>query len=325
MSTPGTRGADVVVIGEVLVELSSTTPLREDASLSLGFSGDALNVAAAAAAAGARTVVVARVPDDELGDDLVRAVGELGVDTSYVRRVPGPHGLYLTHADPLGERHFVYARSGSAGSGLCVDDLDEALVAGAGTVVASGIACAVSETAAATVLRAAELATRFVYDPNVRLRLTSAGAAARTLRTLAALAAVITPSWPGEARLLLGDDSAGDAESALKAFWQWGSQAVVMTCGPEGALVRDRSGVVSVPGIPAARVVDQTGAGDSFTGTLAARLALGDPLVESVRLATAASSFSVQGQGGTGFVATLDQSRRALADAPSPRQGVVLS
>lgn len=317
--------ADVVVIGEVLVELSSTTPLRQDASLRLGFSGDALNVAAAAAAAGARTAIVARVPDDELGDDLVRAIHDLGIDTRHVRRVAGQHGIYLTHADPLGERHFVYARSGSAGSSLCVDDLDETLIAGAGAVVASGIACAVSSSAASTVLRAAELSTRFVFDPNVRPRLTSAEEAARSLRTLAPLAAVITPSWPGEARLLLGEDAAHSTDSALDAFSQWGARAVVMTCGPQGALVHDRSGVVSVPGLPAPRVVDQTGAGDSFTGTLAARLALGDPLVESVRLATAASSLSVQGQGGTGFIATLDQSRRALADAPSPRQGVVLS
>ena len=36
----------VVVIGEVLVELSSPETLRNSASLRLGFSGDALNAAA---------------------------------------------------------------------------------------------------------------------------------------------------------------------------------------------------------------------------------------------------------------------------------------
>ncbi|MEO6996933.1 MAG: PfkB family carbohydrate kinase [Terracoccus sp.] len=312
--------ADVVVLGEVLVELSSTEPLREGASLRLGFSGDALNVAAAAAAAGARTTLVARIPDDELGDDLVRRIASLGIDTRQLRRVAGQHGLYLTHADPDGERHFLYARSGSVGSSLAPADLNHDLLAGAGVVVASGVACAVSGSAASAVLAAAELAPTFVYDPNLRPRLTTPDAARALLRRLAPLAAVVTPSWPTEARLLLGTDVA-DPGAALDALWRLGPAAVVMTRGADGALVRDDSGVIAVPGVPALNVVDQTGAGDCFTGTLAARLALGDPLVEAVRLGTAAASLSVGGQGGLGFVPTLEQTRVALSNAPSPTPG----
>lgn len=323
MSTPVGSSADVVVLGEVLVELSSTAPLREGCHLRLGFSGDALNVAAAAAAAGARTVLLARVPDDELGDEVVRRIGDLGVDTTHIHRRPGQHGLYLTHADPSGERQFVYARSGSVGAGLHEDDLDADLLAGAGVVVASGVACAVSPTAAVAVHHAARLARVFVYDPNVRLRLTTPEAARATLRLLAPLAAVLTPSWPTEARLLLDSDVTEPAV-ALEALSQLGSDAVVMTCGADGALVRDGAGIVTVPGVPASSVTDQTGAGDCFTGTLAARLALGDGLVESARLGAAAASLSVQGQGGTGFVPSLQQTRNALEGAPVPRPGMVL-
>jgi len=42
---------DVLVIGEILVEFSSTEPLDAGTALTLNFSGDALNSAAAAAAA----------------------------------------------------------------------------------------------------------------------------------------------------------------------------------------------------------------------------------------------------------------------------------
>ncbi len=96
----------VVVLGEVLVELSAEAPLERGVPLRLDFSGDALNAAAAAAAAGAETMLLARVPDDELGDALVRRAVELGVDCSYVVRVPGGHGMYLAHSDPLGQRQF---------------------------------------------------------------------------------------------------------------------------------------------------------------------------------------------------------------------------
>ena len=44
---------DVVVVGEILVELASDVALSDGAPLTLGVSGDALNSAAASAAAGA--------------------------------------------------------------------------------------------------------------------------------------------------------------------------------------------------------------------------------------------------------------------------------
>jgi 2-dehydro-3-deoxygluconokinase len=128
---------DVVVVGEPLVQLTATTELRDGAPLSLGFSGDALNAAAAAAAAGARTALVARVPDDELGSAMAARIEQLGVDTSHIRRVAGQHGLYLQHTDPSGTRQFLYARSGSAGSQLCPDDLPSAILRNVRIVLAT--------------------------------------------------------------------------------------------------------------------------------------------------------------------------------------------
>ena len=306
---------DVVVLGEVLVELSSREPLIDGTTLRLGFSGDALNAAAAAAAAGAHAALVTRVPDDELGDQLVQRVAELGVDTSSIIRASGQHGVYLSHADPLGARQFTYVREGSAASRLAMTDLDERFLQSAGVVLSSGVACAVSDTMAAAVVRAAEVARRFVYDPNFRPRLTSPSAAAGMLKRLAPLADLVTPSWPDEARHLLGLAADATPDEALSAFAALGPGAVVLTCGPDGAVVAADGSVTAVPGVPAPVVVDQTGAGDCLAGTLAARLALGDPLLDAVALATAAAALSVGGQGGTGRVPTLTETRSALAAA----------
>jgi 2-dehydro-3-deoxygluconokinase len=68
-----------------------------------------------------------------------------------------------------------------------------------------------------------------------------------------------------------------------------------------------------LPPVPVTEVVDQTGAGDALAGTAAARLALGDPVEEAVRLGTAAAALSLAGAGGTGRVPTLAQTRAALA------------
>jgi 2-dehydro-3-deoxygluconokinase len=66
-----------------------------------------------------------------------------------------------------------------------------------------------------------------------------------------------------------------------------------------------------VPVVPAVAVVDQTGAGDSMTGTLCARLAAGDDLVEAVRRGAAAAALAVGALGGTGHLPTRD-------DTPAP-------
>jgi 2-dehydro-3-deoxygluconokinase len=303
---------DVLVLGEILVELTSTEPLDAGTPLTLDFSGDALNAAAAAAAAGAHTALLARVPDDELGDRLLERVAGLGVDTSQVIRVDGQHGLYLQHADPSGVREFVYVRRGSAGSGLRPEDVQAELVAQAGAVLASGIACAVSASAAEAVRVAAAAARCFVYDPNWRPRLVDGPGAADQLRLLAPYSRLVTPAWPREARLISADGGPVEACAALRDL---GAQAVALTRGVDGVLLDDGGRIVELPAVPAPVVVDQTGAGDSFAGTVTARLALGDQLVDAVGLGLAAASLSVGGLGGTGHVATLEESRAHAAQA----------
>ncbi len=303
---------DVLVLGEVLVELSTADPLRSGAELRLGFSGDALNVAAAAAAAGAHTGLLARIADDELADGLFQRVAELGVDTALLRRVPGQHGVYLVTADPSGSREFVYVRRGSAGSTLEPSDLEGVALDAAGAVVASGITCAVSPSARATVLAAAQQASRFVYDPNLRPRLTTTEDARAALHELAPYAALVTPAAPVETRALLGTDDPAVAAAACREL---GAAAATVTCGANGVVLDAGAGPVHLAAVPPVRLVDQTGAGDVFVGTVAARLVAGDPLELAAALGGAAASLSLAGQGGTGLVPTLDQTRAHLESA----------
>ncbi|SDT42086.1 2-dehydro-3-deoxygluconokinase [Friedmanniella luteola] len=297
---------DVVVLGEVLLEVGTEQPFGHGVPAQLQVSGDALNVAASAAAAGARVGLVSVLTDDELGDAILARVAALGVGTALLRRRRGQQGMYLVHGDPEGEREFAYARSGSVGSSLAVDDLDAAVLAAAGAVVTSGITCAISASAARAVRTAAQQASRFVYDPNFRPRLATAPEAAAVLAELAPSAALVTPSHPAETSALLGVGTALEAGRRLRAL---GAGAVAVTCGARGVQLVAEAGEVWVDAVPAPAVVDQTGAGDAFVGTLTARLVLGDDLATATRLAVAASSLVVGGRGGTGLVPTLAQTR----------------
>jgi 2-dehydro-3-deoxygluconokinase len=94
---------------------------------------------------------------------------------------------------------------------------------------------------------------------------------------------------------------------------------VAVTCGADGIQLDGDLLDSGQPGddrepswidaVPAPSVVDQTGAGDAFVGTLTARLVLGDSLAAASRYGAAAASLVVGGKGGTGFIPTFEQTR----------------
>lgn len=309
---------DVIVIGEIMVELYCEEELVDGATLRLGFSGDALNAAAAAAAAGAHTAVLTAVGTDDIGDAIIRRVADLGIDPGLIRREPRPNGAYLLHGDIVGHRQFSYWRNGSAASTL--DPADLPPFADVGAVVLSGVTAALSDTAEQAVLTAARAAKKagaaVIYDPNYRPRLTTAARAREVLAAVAPHCMLITPSFPGDAQPLL---DAVDASQAAAAALALGAESVAITAGAAEVLIDGKPGQRRLPVPETPNAIDATGAGDVFTGTTAARLSQGDPLVEAVRLAIGAAALSVTGRGGTGHIPTLAQTRAAAPPLPTER------
>ncbi len=320
-STQENRPFDVVVMGEILVEVATDVAFGHGVPAQLGISGDALNVAAAAAAAGARTGLLAVLTDDDLGQAIAARIRELGISDELLKFRTGQQGVYLVHSDPDGQREFSYARTGSVGSTLAPEDVNSAVFSTAKAVIAGGIACAISTTSRAAVLKASALSRRFVFDPNFRPRLTSVEEATAVLAELAPRTFLVTPSFPGETSALLATSSPTEAAAKLRGL---GAANVAVTCGAEGIQLHGEllggdqlsSDQLSsdndsswVDAVPAPSVVDQTGAGDAFVGTLTARMVLGDSLAAAARYGAAAASLVVGGKGGTGFIPTFEQTR----------------
>ncbi|MFD9411134.1 PfkB family carbohydrate kinase [Streptomyces sp. NPDC059989] len=313
-------GYDVLVLGEVLVEIHAGAALREAADgtpARISYSGDALNAAAAAAAAGARTALLAVVGDDDLSVPLLRRAAELGVDVSHVRRAPRPNGAYLLSADADGDREFVYWRTRSAGSTLSPRHVESwrELLAGSAALITSGITGALSPSSREAVAAAARLAHgaggHLSYDPNFRPGLTGRAEARELLAELAPLTGLLKTSCPADALALVDTDDPTTAAARCRAL---GARTVAVTAGAGRLLLDDgtRAAYHPVPANPAP--VDATGAGDCFTGTATARLALGDSLADAVAYGTAAASLSVSGRGGTGRVPSFAETA-ALAAA----------
>lgn len=115
-------------------------------------------------------------------------------------------------------------------------------------------------------------------------------------------ATYITPN-EHECRIVL-DDFTSPIEELLVKY----PNKLLMTEGSNGVRFHNGTEVVQVPSI-AVDVVDTTGAGDTFNGTLAVALSEGETLQKAIRFANIAGGLSVTKLGAQGGMPTRDRVR----------------
>lgn len=87
-------------------------------------------------------------------------------------------------------------------------------------------------------------------------------------------------------------------------------QSVVVTLGGKGCLLRETGEII--PSVQAGRVVDTTGAGDTFNGVLAVELAEGQSLHRACLVANAAAGIKVTRRGVADAIPTKKQTLQIL-------------
>jgi 2-dehydro-3-deoxygluconokinase len=221
---------------------------------------------------------------DGFGDAIRRKLGGEGVATDYLTTDEDvATGLMFRERRILSPAQVIYARGGSAGSRLTVDDIDRAaddgLFKGARWLHLSGITPALSDGARAATFRAAELARTagltISLDLNLRRRLWSDEMAAPVLRELAGGADVVLGSTD-ELAAVTGERPEAEPAELVRSALALGPSVAVVKLGANGALVataESPGNPISRPGVPLPFVVDPVGAGDAFcAGFIAARL-----------------------------------------------------
>ncbi|MDN5857768.1 MAG: PfkB family carbohydrate kinase [Pseudonocardia sp.] len=252
--------------------------------------GKGANAAVAAARAGAPIGVTVRlvgaVGDDDLGAAALTELRAAGVDVAGVAVLDGAAtGVALIVVDAGGENQIAVG----AGANGRVDPVAvRAAVAGAAGVLVSAEIPAAAVGAAVTAAAAAGVPC--VLDPapvppepaglldHGPVLVPNAG----ELRELAALSG------------LRAGDEPGEVAAALAART---GAPVVVTLGGDGALVVAAGGRMEHLAAEPVTVVDTTGAGDVFTGTLAARLTAGEDVVAAARAANVAAARAVTVRG----------------------------
>lgn len=305
---------EILSLGECMVEFFADEPLAEAEKLQKAFAGDALNLLAAASRLGSSCGFLSRVGNDPFQEYLLNGWTSLGIDTSHVKRVAGRNGIYFISIFGQGEREFTYYRSGSAPSTMTPGDLDPGYIAQAKVLHISGIAQAISDSARATALAAAQMANeagvRVSFDPNLRPALWSISAARAAAEELLPFVDIALPSGPEESEQLFGHASARDTAEYLHGF---GVETVAVKEGEAGVFLSVGNTATMVPAFKVSEVVDTTGAGDAFDGAFLHGLVRGMTPSEAARLGVVMAGLKVRGRGAIASLPDKSEVEAALA------------
>lgn len=269
----------IALFGECMIELKG----QMFGTMQQNFGGDTLNTAVylarLCAESNIRVFYATELGEDAYSEAMISAWRQDGIDTALVQREQGRMpGLYTIQVDDTGERTFYYWRDSSAAKRYFdeAQNLLEESLDSLDALYFSGISLAVLPIegrkrllGCAEKLRAR--GGRVFFDNNYRARLWPGNEEARKWYERAYATCDL-------ALITLEDHQAlyeiEDNEKALMHAFSLPPGEVVVKRGAQTTLVRMAGqNPIEVPVFKTAKVVDTTGAGDSFAGGyLAARL-----------------------------------------------------
>lgn len=281
----------IAVLGSIVIDLAVQTPRLPAVgetllanNFKIGPGGKGANAAVAVQRAGGAAVLVGCVGDDDFGRMEMAALQEENVNVDAVSINPeASTGVGIAMIDADGENTILGVLG--ANDYLNPDDVTQALTLHRDTLAAVLVNFEVPEPAVAS-------AVRLGKDYNVPVIVDAGPARPYTPETWRDCT-VLTPNEQ-ETEILVGYPVSDDAtaERAARELLGMGPRSVVLHRGVHGALLVTADDTIHIPSF-SVDVVDTTGAGDAFSGTLSVAVAEGLPLPDAIRRANAAGALAV--------------------------------
>lgn len=289
MSLTASTAKRVVVLGaahrDLIASIRSMPVVGQTvvaSSFRWGFGGKGANQAIAAARAGAVTSILAAIGDDADGELVAHNLTARGVSSELlVKRRHQSTGLAVVTVDDEGRNQIVVD---GAAAGLHHRDIFEGMGSDDLLLVSGEVPRAVIE---ASIERAVRDGARVVLNL----------APFQLLGAVSLAACYLVVVNETEARELCGVESGEGVELALACASATGTN-VIVTCGERGSVLARPGGQHEIVlAVPAREVVDTTGAGDSYVGTLASHLLRGSDIRTAMEAASTAAALAVEWPG----------------------------
>ncbi|UHA72822.1 ribokinase [Paenibacillus sp. 481] len=309
---------NITVIGSINMDLVTVTNKMPDGGETVHgeqfatlCGGKGANQAVACARLGANVTFIGAVGNDAFGEIMVNNLKQEGVHTELiaVRDDVASGTATIVVADNDNRIIVVPGANGKVSAAQVQEHAD--------IIRQSDLVLLQLETPLPTVEAAVELA----YDAG-KLIILNPAPAVKLPASLLDKVSYVTPN-EHELAILLGNPASvhtvGSAspdvvEADVKAaLLQHLPGRVVMTKGAEGAYWTDSTGSVQRTASHSVQAVDTTGAGDTFNGALAVKLAQGFALQEAISWAVAAGALSVTKFGAQSGMPTDDELESFMA------------
>jgi sugar/nucleoside kinase (ribokinase family) len=291
----GAVGPEVFEIGSVPMDYIQTT-----------FGGDALNEAVVLARLGKKSELITRLGCDDAGKRTAQFLAENGVVTERIKISDEyPSSVNIVLVDKAGERYFLTDPK-SCLRKLSEDDITPHIDEMADIVSFASIFVS-------PLLGIDELLRVFskIKEPasgKKRVLLTDVTKPKKgeTLKDIACLLPHIDYFLANEDEISMLSGEKDAAENARR-FIDEGASCVVIKRGKRGCLIRTANDMLEIPVFPGCKVVDSTGAGDSFAAGFLYGLSEGFSLEDCGKFACATASCIVEKVGGSAGIESADE------------------
>ena len=275
----------VISIGEALIDF---IPNQKGCELKnvLGFErvagGAPANVSAVVAKLGGKSNFISKLGKDAFGNHIIEVLKEANVNVDYVLRSDKANtGLAFVSLKEDGNRDFSFYRNPSADMLLEANEVKKEWFKECHSLHFCSvdlIECPMKYAHKKAIEFALENKSIISFDPNVRLPLwNSEDECRKAILEFLPFAHIVKIS-DEELEFITGFNNIEDAKEVL---FNGSVKMVIFTKGKDGAEIYTKDKVVSIEG-NVVEVVDTTGAGDSFIGSLLYQVAEGEYSLEEL-------------------------------------------
>ncbi|WP_294150296.1 5-dehydro-2-deoxygluconokinase [uncultured Clostridium sp.] len=297
---------DLVAIGRSGVDLypEQFAPMEKVVSFTKHVGGSPTNTAVQAAKMGLDTAFIGNISGDKFGSYVKYYLEQEGIDTSGMTVEQEQNirqSLAVAEQREKGKIEYFFYRQDPADLHLKMDAVKESFISQFKVLLVSGSSLCASPAREA-VLLAVEYAKRnnvtVVFDPDYRREGWYSEEETSLYYHMAAGLADIIVSTREEFDILEKIVNPGNKDDRISAetYLGRGVRMVCMKRGEDGAAAYTQDGDVYQGAVMPAHVYKTLGAGDSFCGTLIAKLIEGGTIPEALKFAAAAASITISGK-----------------------------
>lgn len=268
---------DVVALGELLIDFTLNGKSNQGNGLYEANPGGApCNALAMLRHLGHSVAFIGKVGEDSFGHLLAETIKEAGIDSTGLRFDKDVHTtLAFVHTHSGGEREFSFYRNPGADMMLSAEEVDTSLIDGSRIFHFGTLSMTSSGVEAATrkaVAQAKAAGCIVSFDPNLREPLWNSLAVAKEKIEWGLSQCDVLKISDNEIEFITGTKDIDEGVHAIAA--KYPIRLLCATLGAAGSKVlwrkdkADDALYVTSPTLPKVDVIEKTGAGDTFCGTM---------------------------------------------------------